>query len=76
MKEKITNKICVCDVYQLDSFFDNPCNPKLIRDERRHGKQKVIEQKDLKKKGVCLSYGNRFVLIPMLHGSERHYHVK
>lgn len=72
--------MCVCDVYHLDSlesFFDSPCDSKFIniarlRDERRPGKRKLIEQKELRKKVVCLPYGNGFVLIPMLHGSERH----
>lgn len=80
VKEKRADKTCVCDVYHLDSlesFFENPCDSKLIniallRDERRNGKRKLIEQKDLRKKAVCLPYGNGFVLIPMLHGSERH----
>lgn len=80
VKKKRTDKVCVCEVYHLDhldSFFDTPCNSKLIniallRDERRPGKRKLIELKDLRKKAVCLPYGNGFVLIPMLHGSERH----
>ncbi len=80
VKEKRSDKMCVCDFFHLDSlesFFDSPCDSKLIniarlRDERRSGKRKLIEQKELKKKVVCLPYGNGFVLIPMLHGSERH----
>lgn len=80
VKEKRSDQMCVCDLFHLDSlesFFDSPCDSKLIniarlKDERRPGKRKLIEQKELNKKVVCLPYGNGFVLIPMLHGSERH----
>lgn len=78
VKEKRADRTCLCEVYQLDnleSFFHTPCDSKLLNiayHERRHGKQKLIEQRDLKKKAVCLPYRNGFVLMPMLHGSESH----
>ena len=68
----------MCDVYHhnLKSSFNNPCDSKLtnialLRDVKRNGKQKLIGQQDLWEEAVCLPYGNGFVLISMLHGSER-----
>jgi hypothetical protein len=79
VKEKRENKSYVCDVVSqqnVDSFFENPCDSKLLNiavlpSTRRHFNRVVIEHGDIQKKVACLPYERKYVLLPMLHGMER-----
>lgn len=79
VKEKRDDKKYVCDVLKrsnLESFYDSPCNSKLlntvvVKKRNMHLKRKLLEHTDFEKKLICLPWDRGYLLIPMLHGMER-----
>ncbi|XP_041926913.1 uncharacterized protein LOC121690429 isoform X2 [Alosa sapidissima] len=83
VKEKRSDGSLVCDVIQhndTESFFDDPCDSRLlnivrVRDLSR-AKRQLITRHKLHRKVVCLplrreATNSGYVLFPMLHGVER-----
>jgi hypothetical protein len=70
----------VCDIIRqrnVDSFFSEPCDSKLlnivyvknfqtVRKTRR-----LVEAEEVSRKVVCLPYQRGYVLLPLLHGMEK-----
>jgi hypothetical protein len=78
VREKRENGHFLCDILQqrhCDNFFTVPCRSKLINivymKKRTRIPRWLVGKKELCRKAVCLSYGDGYVLIPMLHGVEK-----
>lgn len=79
VKEKRDDKKYVCDVLKrsnLESFYESPCNSKLlntvvVKKRNMHFKRKLLEHTDFEKKLICLPWDRGYLLIQMLHGMER-----
>ena len=80
IREKREDGYCVCDVlrsHHLESFFKEPCDSKLLNivyisgNNMDNGRKKLLHRSDLYRKVVCLTCGDGYVLLPMLHGLER-----
>lgn len=79
IQEKRPEEKYVCDVFKLcnvGSFFDQPCDSKLInvmfiKNLRDGARRKLLERRDFMRKIVCLPHTGGYVIFPMLHGVEK-----
>ena len=79
MIERRRDKNFPCDVIgqdQLDSFFENSCQLKIIdigivRNPERLARRMMIEMENVDRKAVCLLYEKGDLLIPMRHEMEK-----
>lgn len=77
--EKRPDGNLLCDVIRqqhLDSFFTEPCDSKIInialmRNSSRC-RSRLVGPEEVYRKVVCLPYGRGHILLPLLHGMERH----
>ena len=73
IKDTRNNGEFSCDVIHpihIQNLFTEPCESKCLNigvSNNHVFKRKLVTLKDLKRKVVCMSYNNNFIVVPLLH---------